>query len=217
MNLIEMLNFVIGLLHTFVRFLPLGLYFFTYLSSALYKDLRSAYLLIGLVINDLIGYVYKKYAQITPNAACAIFGKVSDKSELGFLPNPHTEIMSFVASFFYSDMYYKGGIDSVPFIFVTGMLLLTIWSRITIGCKQVKDVVFNIIFGMVRGVIFYYIISEYYQDAEKGALEKDTCDLGYENYRCDEIKDGTVIIKHNGESATSDENVNEDLIDAEEL
>jgi hypothetical protein len=217
MNLIEMLNFVIGLLHTFVRFLPLGLYFFTYLSSALYKDLRSAYLLIGLVINDLIGYVYKKYAKITPNAACAIFGKVSDKSELGFLPNPHTEIMSFVASFFYSDMYYKGGIDSVPFIFVTGMLLLTIWSRITIGCKQVKDVVFNIIFGMVRGVIFYYIISEYYQDAEKGALEKDTCDLGYENYRCDEIKDGTVIIKHNGESATSDENVNEDLIDAEEL
>ena len=43
MNLIEMLNFFIGLLHTFVRFLPLGLYFFTYLASALYKDLRAAY------------------------------------------------------------------------------------------------------------------------------------------------------------------------------
>ena len=79
MNFIEMLNFVIGLLHTFVRFLPLGLYFFTYLASALYKDLRAAYLLIGLVLNDLIGYIYKKYAKIVPNAACAIFGKVSDK------------------------------------------------------------------------------------------------------------------------------------------
>lgn len=217
MNFIEMLNYVIGLLHTFVRFLPLGLYFFTYLSSALYKDLRSAYLLIGLVINDLIGYIYKKYAQIIPNAACAIFGKVSDKTELGFLPNPHTEIMSFVASFFYSDMYYKGGVDSVPFIFVTGMLLLTIWSRITIGCKSVKDVFYNVLFGFIRGIIFYYIISEYYQDAEKGHLERETCDLRYDNYRCDEIKDGTVIIKHNGEGATSDENVNEDLLDAEEL
>ena len=28
-------------------------------------------------------------------------------------------------------------------------------------------------------------------------------------------KDGTVIIKHNGENATSDEKVNEDLLDAE--
>ena len=138
MNLIEMLNFFIGLLHTFVRFLPLGLYFFTYLSSALYKDLRAAYLLIGLVLNDLIGYVYKKYAKIVPNAACAIFGKVSDKTELGFLPNPHTEIMSFVASFFYTDMYYKERLDTVPFIFVTAMLLLTIWSRVSIGCKKIK-------------------------------------------------------------------------------
>ena len=217
MNFIEMLNFVIGLLHTFVRFLPLGLYFFTYLSSALYKDLRAAYLLIGLILNDIIGYIYKKYAQITPNAACAIFGKVSDKSELGFLPNPHTEILSFVASFFYSDMYYKGGIDTVPFMFVTAMLLLTIWSRITIGCKKVKDVLFNIVFGFIRGVIFYYFIQEYYAQAEKGQVEKEACDLGFANYRCDEIKDGTVIIKHNGEGATTDENVNEDLQDAEEL
>ena len=217
MNFLDIMNSVIGLLHTFVRFLPLGLYFFTYLSSALYKDVRSAYLLIGLVINDLIGYVYKKYAKIVPNAACAIFGKVSDKTDLGFLPNPHTEIMSFVASFFYTDMYYKGNLDSVPFIFITGMLLLTIWSRITIGCKKINDVFFNIVCGFIRGVILDYIISTYYQDAEKGILEKNTCDLGFENYRCDEIKDGTVIIKHNGEGATNDENVNDDLEDAEEL
>ena len=165
----------------------------------------------------MIGYVYKKYAKIVPNAACAIFGKVSDKTELGFLPNPHTEIMSFVASFFYTDMYYKEKLDTVPFIFVTAMLLLTIWSRVTIGCKKINDVFFNIVFGFVRGVIFYYIISSYYKEAEKGILEKETCDLGYGDYRCDEIKDGTVIIKHNGENATTDPDVNDDLDEAEEL
>lgn len=215
MNFVEMLNYIIGLMHTFVRFLPIGLYFFTYLSSSLYKDLRAAWLLIGLIVNDIIGYLYKKYAKIIPSAACAIFGKVSDKTELGFLPNPHTEILSFVASFFYTDMYYKGGIDTVPFIFVTGMLLLTIWSRVTIGCKKIKDVLFNIIFGFIAGTLYYYIIATYYQESEKGQLEKEACDLGFDNYRCDEIKDGTVIIKQN--STSNDDKENEDLEDAEEL
>ena len=64
-NFIEMLNYIIGLMHTFVRFLPLGLYFFAYLSSSLFKDLRAAWLLIGLVVNDIIGYLYKKYAKIS--------------------------------------------------------------------------------------------------------------------------------------------------------
>ena len=47
-NVINILSFLIGIVHTFVRFLPLGLYFFVYLASALYKDLRAAYLFIGL-------------------------------------------------------------------------------------------------------------------------------------------------------------------------
>ena len=35
-----------ALLHTLVRFMPLSLYSFSYLSVAIYKDLRSAILLI---------------------------------------------------------------------------------------------------------------------------------------------------------------------------
>ena len=101
MNFIDMVNFFISLIHTFIRFLPLGLYFFTYLSTALFKDLRSTILMMGLILNDIIGFLYKKYAKIVPNAPCAIFGKVVNKTEIGFLPNPHTEVMSFVASFFY--------------------------------------------------------------------------------------------------------------------
>ena len=66
MKIIELVNLLIGIIHTFVRFLPLGIYFFVYLSSALFKDLRAAYLLIGLVINDLIGYLYKKYTKFRP-------------------------------------------------------------------------------------------------------------------------------------------------------
>lgn len=199
MKIIELVNLLIGIIHTFVRFLPLGIYFFVYLSSALFKDLRAAYLLIGLVINDLIGYLYKKYTKFRPNGPCAIFAKADDKTEPGFLPNPHTEIMAFVSSFFFSDMFYKGGIDAVPFTFLLFMLFITIWSRINIGCKKAKDVLFNLVFGAIRGILFFMIINKYYAEAERGITERETCDLGFDNYRCDEIKNGTVIIKEGSE------------------
>jgi len=205
MNFIDMVNFFISLIHTFIRFLPLGLYFFTYLSTALFKDLRAAILMMGLIVNDIIGFLYKKYAQIVPNAPCAIFGKVDNKTEIGFLPNPHTEVISFVASFFYSDMYYKSKLDLMPFSFITIMLFLTIWSRVTVGCKKMKDVLFNLVFGAVRGILFYYFVSKYYLHAERGIFEKETCDLGYNNYRCDEIKEGTVIIKEGSNGSSDDD------------
>lgn len=208
-NVVNTLNFIIQFIHTLVRFLPLGLYFFVYFSAALFKDLRSAILLIGLILNDLIGYIYKKYNKTRPRQPCAIFVGPGNK-EPGFLPNPHTEIMSFIASFFYSDMFYKNKIDIIPFTFITTLLLLTIWSRITIGCKVFKDVVFNIIFGTIRGILFFYFVFPYYHRAEKGQIEKETCELGYDNYRCDEIKEGVVISKNPRLNDRSDYNVDDE-------
>ena len=198
MDFAKMLDYFIGLIHTLIRFLPLGVYFFAYFSSAIYKDIRSAILLIGLILNDLIGYLYKKYTKYTPNDNCAIFDKSDDDSELGFLPNSHTEIMSFVSSFYFSDMYYKGTLDSMPFITLLVMLFLTIWSRISIKCEKSKDIIFNLIFGIIWGVLFYYFVKDYYLNADSGKIEKATCDLGYENgdYKCSEIKDGQVIVKN---------------------
>ena len=212
MSVVNMLNFLIGIVHTFVRFLPLGIYFFVYLSSALFKDLRAAYLFIGLVINDIIGYLYKKYTNYRPNGPCAIFSKLDDKTEPGFLPNPHTEIISFVSSFFFADMFYKGTLDAIPFTFLLFMLFLTVWSRLNIGCKNMKDILFNIVFGFIRGILFYMIISNYYAEAERGIAEKETCELGFDNYRCDEIKNGTVIIKEgsNREKEDTEEENEED-------
>ena len=63
MDFSQSLSYFIGLLHTLIRFLPLGVYFFAYFSSAIYKDIRSAILLIGLILNDLIGYLYKRYSK----------------------------------------------------------------------------------------------------------------------------------------------------------
>ena len=58
---VKVVTSFIEIVHSLIKFLPLGLYFFAYLSAALFKDIRSALLLIGLIFNDIIGYLYKKY------------------------------------------------------------------------------------------------------------------------------------------------------------
>mgnify|MGYP006087578659 CR=1 FL=1 len=218
---VKVVTSFIEIVHSLIKFLPLGLYFFAYLSAALFKDIRSALLLIGLIFNDIIGYLYKKYNKGTNNPNCNIFtsgppvqtSSTSENNYYGeFLQNPHTEIISFVSSFFYSDMFYKQKLDVIPFTFLIILLLLTIWSRMALKCKtKFSEVILNIIFGALRGIVFYYFIRKYYVEAEKGVLEKETCDLGFNNYRCDEIKNGTVIIKEsNSKQNQGDGNDEED-------
>ena len=57
------------------------------------------------------------------------------------------------------------------------------------------------------------IISSYYAEAERGFTEKETCDLGFDNYRCDEIKNGTVIIKEGSDREVEEK---DDFDDSEE-
>mgnify|MGYP001321931959 FL=1 len=193
-----------ALLHTLVRFMPLSLYSFSYLSVAIYKDLRSAILLLGLVLNDIIGLVISSYRpENKPNESCAIFQRIKEtnlgkETKLGFLPNTHTEIISFVAGFYFTDMHTKGKIDLLPFWFLISLIVVTLWSRMTVLCKSFRKGVFNIAYGVLFGFIYYKFMQPYYNSVEKGIYEKETCDLGYRNYKCDTIKDGTVIVKNTG-------------------
>lgn len=195
MDLIEMFMVLRAIIHTFVRFLPLGLYSFAYLSTAVFKDKRGGLLLLGLVINDVIGYLYKRYTKYEPNENCAMFGKKDDASSIGFLPNSHVQYMSFVSAFFYSDMWLKYKLDFIPFFFILFLLIITIWSRISIGCQTFKGVMYNIIFGALVGIVYFYFISRYYRDAVTEMEGQKACDMGYDDYQCNEIMDGTVIIK----------------------
>ena len=204
MNVVDMVATIKAMVHTFIRFLPLSMYSFAYLSIALYKDLRSAILLLGLILNDIIGLLYNKYAKPRIPATCAIFMKPGTSSEvtnqkewqeLGILPNPHSEIMGFLASFFFSDMSKKGKFDIIPGWFLIGLIVITAWSRMSIQCETFNDIIFNLLRGAIIGVLFYYFFSDYYLKSEKGVIEKKSCDLGYKNYKCDTIQDGVVIVK----------------------
>lgn len=196
MDIFNVLDNTKAIIHTFVRMFPLGLYSFSYLLATIYKDKRGAIILMGLLLNDLLGYSYKNYFKYSPNENCAMFSRKPDGTELGFLPNTHTEIISFLAGFIYSDMWKEYKFDFIPFTFIALMLILTIYSRISIGCKTPNDIVFNVIVGALLGMLFYYFVGKYYTDAKQTKEGNKTCNLGYNNYKCNEIRDGTVIIKN---------------------
>ena len=67
MNIVEIFQVLKALINTFVRFLPIGLYSFAYLSVAILKDKRAGLLLLGLILNDIIGYLYKRHYKYEEN------------------------------------------------------------------------------------------------------------------------------------------------------
>lgn len=205
MNIIELLVQFKAILHTFIRILPLGLYSFAYLLSAIFKDTRGGLILLGLIVNDIIGYLYKSYFNFIPNDNCAIFGNTAQNETLGFLPNAHEEVIAFFSAFIFSNMWDEYKFDLIPFIFLIILCLLTAWSRVSIGCSIMRDVLFNFITGMILGIVYYYFVGPYYMKEKRGIAEKETCDFGYNNYRCAEIKDGTVILKGKKIKKTADE------------
>ena len=199
------------LLTSFIKLMPIGLYFFTYFSLIIFKDLRAGVLLLGLVLNELFGYAYIKYSNTVRNAECVIFGNDAMDRAFGFINNTHIEIISFVAAFFVSDMWYKESMNWFMFNFLLAMIILTIWSRMSVGCiNDLTSVIFNVLFGFILGGLFYYFFSETYSASERGQLERETCDLGYSDYQCETIKDGTVIVKHPYKNESADPDENED-------
>lgn len=206
MDVLEILDNFKAILHTFVRFLPLGIYSFSYFQTALFKDKRGGILLLGLILNDILGYLYKNYFNYTPNDNCAIFGGTGEGQTLGFLPNSHEEVIAFLLAFMYSNMWDKFSFDFVPFVFLLVLLIVTIWSRISVGCSKFSDSVFQVITGAMLGMLFYYFMGRNFMDGEKGQLERKTCDMGYDNYRCSEIRNGTVIVKDKKEKNKITEN-----------
>ena len=179
-----------------MRIIPLGLYFFTYFASTLYGDTRAGVLLLGILLNDIIGYIFKKYSKIIFNDSCAIFGSY-DNQNLNFLPNHHTEVVAFIFAFFSFDMYRKG-MNWIRFSFLFFILLITVWSRMSINCEgDFNTVIFNLLFGVTIGSLYYYFMSNVYDNLKenKPVLEERACDKRYGNYTCETIKNGNVIVK----------------------
>jgi len=155
-------NFLPSLFHTFAKILPLGLYVSTLLESILFNDIRGFLIFIGLIINDLINIGHNYLLEKKRNEKCAILRNLY-ADDFFELSTSHTQYISFISGFFLSSMFFKKVFYYSTFTMFSILIGLTIWSRISIGCEDVLDSGYNLIFGLFRGIIYYVIIKDYYE------------------------------------------------------
>lgn len=148
-------------LNTCVRLIPLGLYTGSAMSGAVFQDFRGILLFIGLLGNELISLGYRMILRGVVNPQCAL--TFSTEGIPFVLPSPITQTVGLFVGFFYMDMYYNNTYNPIKFFLLTMILLITIYSRINIGCKTLLDSIYCALIGLLIGVIYYNLIQPYYQ------------------------------------------------------
>ena len=148
-------------LNTAVRLIPVGLYTGSAMSGAVFQDFRGMLLFLGLLGNELISLGYRMILRGVVNPQCAL--TFSSEGIPFVLPSPITQTVGFFVGFLYMDMYYNNNYSALKFFILTMMLLITIYSRINIGCKTLLDSIYCALVGLLMGVIYYNLVQPYYK------------------------------------------------------
>ena len=162
--------------NTSVRLIPVGLYAGSAMSGAVFQDFRGILLFLGLLGNELISLGYRMILRGVVNPQCAL--TFSTEGIPFVLPSPITQTVGFFVGFFYMDMYYNTSFSPLQFFLLTMMLIITIYSRINIGCKTLLDSIYCALVGLLMGVIYYNLVQPYYQaDYLSPTLEAASTDI----------------------------------------
>ena len=161
-KLLTVFNLIPVFFHTFVKIMPVGLYLASFLESMLFNDIRGFFIFVGLLVNDLINIGYNYMMEAKPNINCAVVRNVFTDDFFSF-STPHTQYIAFVTAFLMTSMYFKKVFYYSTFFMFAVLIAMTIWSRITIGCKDILGAGFNLLFGAFRGIIYYILVKDFYE------------------------------------------------------
>ena len=142
--------------------MPIGLYLASFLESMLFNDIRGFIIFIGLIVNDLINIGYNYMMKPKKNIDCAIIRNVYSDDFFSFSTS-HTQYISFVTAFVITSMYFKKVFYFSTFFMFMILIIITIFSRINIGCEDMLSSGFNLVFGLFRGIIYYIIVKDFYE------------------------------------------------------
>ena len=158
--------------NTLVRIIPLGLYAGSAMSGVVFQDFRGLLLFIGFLGNELISLGYRMILRGVVNPQCAL--TYSSEGSPFVLPSPITQTVGFFLGFFFMEMYFNDTFSPMKFFFLSAILLITIYSRINIGCKTLLDAIYCALVGLLMGVIYYNLIKDYYK---ADYLEEDITEI----------------------------------------
>ena len=148
-------------INTTVRLIPLGLYTGSTMSGVVFQDFRGIILFGGFMANELISLGYRMILHGVVNPQCALTYSVEGTPFV--LPSPITQTVGFFTGFFFMDMYYNSTFSAVEFFLLSLISLLTMYSRINIGCKTLLDSIYCYLIGNLLGVVYYNLIQPYYK------------------------------------------------------
>jgi hypothetical protein len=168
-----------GIINTIIRMIPLSLYMGSLMSSLMFDNKKANILLFGFILIEGLSGAFKTVTNASTNEQCALIK--SETSNIS-MPAPIPTSIGFLVSFFISDMMYTEKIKPVKLYGLVFFLLITIWSRVNVGCHSVIDSLLASIIGIILGVGYYNVVKKYYND------------LQYENLRPDDITDNEARI-----------------------
>lgn len=149
-----------AILNTLVRLLPIALYSGSSVSALLFGDFRGTLLFVGFIINEAIAYGYRLILNGVYNPQCAL---LKTEEDYFVLPSPISQTVGFFFGFFMSEMYAKGAFYPSRFFVLLVVLILTIFSRVNVGCKLFLDALYCAFLGILLGVGWFNIVKEYYR------------------------------------------------------
>jgi hypothetical protein len=149
------------IINSLVRIVPVGLYTGAAMSGVVFNDFRGLLLFGGFLGNELIGLGYRMILRGVPNPQCALL--YSESGSPFILPSPITQTVGFFVGFISMDMYYNNKFNAAKFLLLGMLLIITMFSRINVGCKTLLDAVYCALIGLLTGVVYYSIIKDYYR------------------------------------------------------
>ena len=149
-----------AILNTLVRLLPIALYSGSSISALLFGDFRGTLLFVGFIINEAIAYGYRLILNGVYNPQCAL---LKTEEDYFVLPSPISQTIGFFFGFFMSEMYSQGAFYPSRFFVLLVVLILTIISRVNVGCKSFLDALYCAFLGILLGVGWFNIVKEYYR------------------------------------------------------
>jgi len=158
-----------AVLNTVVRLIPIGLYGGCILLGILLSDPRAFILLFGYILNDLLSMGFRYLFQTVDLVNCSV---VQSDKNFYTLPSPHTQTIAFTLSFFFTQMYFKNNFNVINFIFLSTLLLMTIWSRINVGCKTIVDGIYATMIGLLLGTAYYRLTEHWTASIKNKANEE---------------------------------------------
>jgi hypothetical protein len=148
-------------INTLVRITPVALYTGSAMSGAVFQDFRGVLLFCGFLGNELLALGYRMVLRGMVNPQCALTYSIEGTPFV--LPSAITQTVGFFAGFFFMDMYYNNRFSIMEFSILTILLIITIYSRVNIGCKTLLDAIYCALIGLLFGVVFYSLVQPYYK------------------------------------------------------